>query len=125
MRTYYDKRSIARLFLKRIGLAGLFLLVIIAILGVWNAYQKERESAGLRAEAEGQHADLVARATQMQDNLARLNTDRGKEEALRTQYAMAEKGEKLIVIVDPSTTTPIHATSTSAGDWFRKTFWPW
>ena len=120
-----NQRSRAvKIFLRRLGLLGLLVLVIAAGSGVWQVYGKERESAALRAQAESQQADLAARKAELQSDLSKLQTDRGKEEILRTQYALAEKGEGLIVIVDPSTTTR-PATTTSVFESIRKFFWPW
>lgn len=78
----------------------LAVLVLAAASGLWSAYQKERESAALRHEAEVQLADLTERGDQLKAKLSRLETDRGKEEALRERYEMGKEGENLIVIVD-------------------------
>lgn len=112
-----------RLFGRRLMLLGLAILVVAAASGVWSAYHKEKESAALRAQAEGQLADLSARQAQLDADIAKLETDRGKEEVLRDQYALAAKGERLIVIVN-STTTEVQATSSPFAQWLHNAF-PW
>ncbi len=119
-----QRQSAVRLFLRRLRLFGLLVLVVIAASGAWGVYRKERESATRRAEAERERTDLLERQSQLEGDLARLKTDRGLEETLREQYALAERGEKLIVIVDPPAPTPSKATST-VREWLRKTFWWW
>jgi cell division protein FtsB len=104
-------------------LVGLFVLVVAAGSGVWSAYHKQQESAALRAQAENQLADLSERQMQLNADIAKLETDRGKEEVLRDQYALAAQGEGLIVIVD-STTTEVQATSSAFAEWLHNTF-PW
>ena len=47
------------------------------------------------------------------------------EEALREQYALAEKGEQLIVIVEPAVSVPAEATSSPVMRWFQKMFLWW
>jgi cell division protein FtsB len=112
-----------RLFWRRLLLLGLFVLVVASALGVWSAYGKEQESAQLRHDAEAQLQDLTTRQAQLQTDIGKLQTDRGKEEVLREQYALAGKGEGLIVIVDPTPTEPV-ATSSAFAQWLHKTF-PW
>src|SRR3989338_9754975 len=121
MRSYEERLNPARLLLRRLGLLALIALMGAALGGVWNVYQKERESAGLRAQAESERADLLERETRLKNDIAELNTDRGMEEALREQYALAEEGEQLIVIVEPTASVPVEATSSIMG-WFQKMF---
>jgi cell division protein FtsB len=124
MRSYEQRRNPARLFLRRLGLLALLALALVALGGVWNVYQKERESAGLRMQAESERADLAERELRLKDDIAELKTDRGMEEALREQYALAEKGEHLIVIVEPTAPAPVEATSTFR-TWFESIFQWW
>ena len=119
-----QQRDPARLLLKRISLLVLLTVVIFAAGGVWGVYKKERESATLRAQAENERADLLAREARLKEDIGKLHTDRGMEEALREQYALAGQGEDLIVIVEPETPEP-QATSTSVIKWFQRLFSWW
>lgn len=104
-----------RVLWSRLRLVALAVLVVLAASGAWNAYHKERESAVLRAQAQARLADLSARKEQLDRDIAMLRSDRGKEAALREQYALAAEGEGMIVIVDPtapSSTASDSATST-------------
>ena len=124
MERFVQRRDPLRLLGKRLLLVLLFLLVIVAISGVWKAYHKQQESALLRKEAEVQLADLAKRKAQLETDIAKLNTPRGMEDALREQYRLAKSGENLIVIVDPSAPAPIQATS-SMMDWLKNPFTWW
>ena len=106
------RRHIVRLLWRRLGTTALFVLVVVAISGVWSVYQKERESFQLRSEAESQYNMLSQQRVQLQGDIANLETDRGKEAALRQQYAVGKKGEGLIVIVDQRPDAPRQASST-------------
>lgn len=112
-----------RLFGRRLILGALLILVISAIWGVWSAYQKEQESRMLRTQAEVQRSDFTQRQTQLNSDIANLQTDRGKEGVLREQYALGAIGEGLIVIVDPPTPEPVVPTS-PVMEWLHKVF-PW
>ena len=113
-----------RLLWRRLGTTALFVLVVVAISGVWSVYQKERESFQLRSEAESQYNMLSQQRVQLQGDIANLETDRGKEAALRQQYAVGKKGEGLIVIVDQRPDAPRQASSTIM-QWVHKflPFW--
>lgn len=113
-----------RLLWRRLGIAALLFLVLVAASGVWSVYQKERESLQLRSEAENQYNTLSQQQTQLQSDIASLETDRGKEAALRQQYAVGKKGEGLIIIVDPKAEQPKQASSTIL-QWVHKflPFW--
>jgi len=111
-----------RLFGKRLVIVGLAVLAVVASWGVWGAYTKERESAALRTQAELRLADLQARQTQLKADILNLQTDRGMEEALREQYALAGKGERMIVIVEPPKSEPVQATSTML-ERIKKALW--
>jgi cell division protein FtsB len=113
-----------RLLGRRLLLGALFILVVIAAFGVWNVYEKERESAALKEQAQSQLSDLAHRQTQLNSDIATLQTGRGKEAALRQEYALAAKGEGLIIIIDPASGTPVQATSSAFVQWLHKTF-PW
>ncbi|MBI4093334.1 hypothetical protein HY417_00055 [Candidatus Kaiserbacteria bacterium] len=118
-----NQRQVAvRLLLKRLSLLLLFSVVLFAISGVWSVYKKERETAKRRGEAEVELSELTARRQKLQGDIDTLETDRGLEETLRAQYGLAVEGEGLIVIVDPPSSEPVHATSTFR-DWFRAVFW--
>jgi cell division protein FtsB len=124
MATIRQKRDPVRLFWRRLLILGLFILVVAAGSGVWSAYQKERESAGLRAQAESQLSDLTKQQSQLDADITTLQTARGKEAVLRQQYALAAQGEGMIVIVDPATATAPSATSSAFATWLHNTF-PW
>ena len=90
-----------RLFARRLGMVVLGGLVVFGVSAVWSVYGKEAESRILRAQAETELADLRQQEAQLNGNITKLKTARGKEEALREHYEMGRKGESLIIIVEP------------------------
>jgi hypothetical protein len=105
------RNEVIKLFGRRLLLVAVFLIAIALFSAVWDIARKARESAALKQQAELQLADLEARAGQLSSDIESLKTDRGKEEALRQQYALASKGEHMIVIVDPEPVSTIVASS--------------
>lgn len=95
-----------RLLWRRLGLLALLALVVLVGGGVWSAWQKDKASAALNQQSQAALADLTAQESQLQGNITELQSERGKEAALRDQYAVGKQGEDMIVIVDSSTTPP-------------------
>lgn len=100
-----------RLLWRRLALLVLIVLIFYAVWAVWGVFWKARESASMRAQAESQLGDLEARKARLTIAIANLETDRGREEVLREQYAVGKEGEGMIQIIDPDpppqpTTTP-------------------
>ena len=124
MTTIRPKNDPVRLFWRRLLILGLLILVIAAIMSVWSAYHKELESADLRAQTQAQLNDLETQQDELNGAISSLQTERGMEAALRQQYALAAKGEQMIVIVDPATSAPAEATSSPFAQWLHNTF-PW
>lgn len=113
-----------RLLWRRLLSIGLLVLALLASSGVWSAYKKERDSRALRMQAEGRLSDLSERERELNADIAKLETNRGKEEVLREQYELAAKDEGLIIIVDQrqeESASPPPSLST----WFRNTFMWW
>lgn len=110
------------LFGRRIVAFLLLLLVALALWSVIGVYKKDRESAALKRQNQIRLADLERREEQLNVDIANLQTARGKEEALRKQYALAARGEKMIIIVEPPAPPPPQAATSSVfetiGKWF-------
>jgi cell division protein FtsB len=106
MATIRTRTDPARLLLRRLLLLILFGLVIFGIWSVWGSWRKEQESAELKQESQAALADLTAQDTQLQANISSLQSERGREAALRQDYSVGKQGENMIIIVDPATTTP-------------------
>ena len=109
------RNEVMKLFGRRLLLLGVFLVVLALSSGVWNIAGKATESAALKRQAQAQLNELKGREGQLTSDIEKLKTDRGKEEALRQQYALAAKGEHMIVIVDPEPAPVIVASSTVIG----------
>src|SRR3989344_3977710 len=116
-----QRNEVLRLFGRRALPLVLILLVGGALFSVLGVYKKERDSAALKWQNQVRLADLEKRQEQLKADIADLKTARGIEEELRKQYALAALGEKMIIIVEPPTSAPVHATSSvfdTIGEWF-------
>jgi len=126
MDVFSQRTDPVRLFWRRVLMLVLAMLVLVGVSGVWRIYQRERESAALSRESAMYLADLSQREADLRADIADLNTERGKEAALRHQYRMGKQGEGLIIIVDPAAPATTSATSTSSwGSWIKWLFPRW
>ena len=123
MKTVQPRNDPMKIFWRRVRLAGLIVVVLIASGGVWDIYKKESESLSLRKQAETSLAELSQHQTQLQTNIHNLESDRGKEGAIRDQYQMGKSGEGMIIIVDRPVPKPLEPTSTDKG--FLHKVMPW
>ena len=114
-----------RLLVQRLLMGVLLVIFIAGSFGVRNVYQKQQESVRLKNEASMRLAALQAREDILNNDIATLGTDRGKEAALRSQYALGKQGEEMVVIVDGPSPVNLVATSTSFKGWFKKAFSWW
>jgi len=85
MATLRERRDPVRIFARRLMLLGLFLLVVLAMSGVWGIYRKDQESLVLKEQAMAQLADLSSQESQLTASIGELETERGKEAALRQE----------------------------------------
>lgn len=112
-----------RLLWRRLGLLVLLGLVCFAGWSVWGAWHKDQTSAALDQESQAALATLSVQQTQLQQNIAELQSARGKEAALRQEYAVGEQGEGMIIIVNSTSTPP--PPPPSFFDKLKSAFWWW
>ena len=94
----------------------LALLVGLLARSTLRVYRNEELARAKRNEAVLAEQALLSQKAALEERLARLNTPRGVEEAIRTKFQMARPGEELLVIVDERSTT----TATSTPSWWKR-----
>lgn len=104
----------------RKGLTIGVLLLISAWLTslIWGLIGKAHIAMSQERQARTEYEALETRKTELQANLTALDTDRGKDAAIRTAFGVARPGEEVIVVVPP----PPAATTTSSW-WDRFVGW--
>lgn len=91
-------------------LIGVLLLVMFWLASsIVNLFGKVRVAVSEAREAQWQSETLKERKEMLEQNLAALATDRGRDSAIRTAFGVARSGEEVIVVVPPppaATITP-------------------
>lgn len=97
-------------------IVGVLLLVAVWLLSlIWGLAGKAQIAVTEANDARGQYEMLEKRKAMLQANIAALETDRGRDAAIRTAFGVARAGEEVIVVVPPSP-----ATSTAPLSWWQK-----
>ena len=78
------------------------LIVAIVFLGnaTWNVYRTHAEARIRELRAKEELAALVLREETLREDIARLNTEEGREAEMRERFGVGRAGEKLIVITE-------------------------
>lgn len=74
---------------------------------IWGLAGKAHIAFSQANEAERQYESLEARKSALAANIAALETERGKDAAIRTAFGVARQGEEVIVVVPSATTTEV------------------
>jgi len=82
-------------------------MVFVALLGrsVFRVYLKWDRSRAEVLEARARYDKEVKRQSSLQADVARLKTERGYDEEVRSTFPLAKPGEGVIIIVDKGATS--------------------
>ena len=105
MREFQDKKRVRKFLYSKGVVAVLAVFVLILAHATWGVYQKEQESQTAAAASESELGKLQDRQAVLQSEIARLKTDEGVEEEIRSKFSVAKPGEDLIIIVNPDDAT--------------------
>ena len=87
-------------------LVSILLLVAFWLISlIWGLIGKAHIAIREAQEVEYQYRMLEERKSTLQANLEALETERGKDAAIRTAFGVARPGEEVIVVVPPTATT--------------------
>ncbi|HEY4504186.1 MAG TPA: hypothetical protein VJI73_00250 [Candidatus Paceibacterota bacterium] len=99
-----DKRSIIYHGWRRVlyswpVLIILFILIVLMIKSTWRVYVNWDLSKDLAREANLEYLANQERTARIEEEVARLKTERGLEEELRRSFPIAKPGEEVVVIL--------------------------
>jgi cell division protein FtsB len=85
---------------------------------IWGIFQKEERARADVHDTKAQLASLEAREGTLKQDLADLDTPRGKEAVLRETRGVARQGEEVIIVVPSGGAT----SSPPVKSWWQKLF---
>ena len=98
---FYEKRKMRNVLYSKPVLVLLGVVVLLFIYSVWGAYQKETETKEKWKAREEVLTELEGRESELEEEIDRLNTEKGIEAEIRSKFEVAKEGEEVIVIVEP------------------------
>jgi cell division protein FtsB len=110
------KRNNYRFWHSPIALIILFLILVIFGYKIIDLIQKNKETAHTKELILEKIDALQKKESSLMNDIARLETEEGKEEIIRSKYQVTKEGEKMLTIVD-SNNVRIKDEKVSHGFW--------
>jgi len=122
MRSFQQKRGFRNILQSKPVLALLGILVLVFASGVIGFMGKMQVTIENRKIAENKLAELEKEKIKLSSDIAKLKTDSGVEESIRSKFGLAKEGESEIIIVEDKT-TPEPVKEDSGGFFSSLMFW--
>jgi len=100
MEDFKKKRTFKRRLYSKLVLIVLLIIFIFVLRGAWDIYKKATSSQEKLRVAQETHVTLETKKASIEEQIARLETETGIEEEIRSKFDVVRDGEHIIVIVD-------------------------
>lgn len=100
MRELQKKQKIRRMLYSYPSLIIVFIIAVLLARGAIGIIAKEQESARMLANLEEKAASLASREQELEEGVARLQTEDGVRDEIRERFSVIEEGEHVAIIVD-------------------------
>ncbi len=100
MLDFQQKRTIRRAMYSRVTIITMLVFVLILIKSTYGIYQKEQLSADTFNATQKQYNGLKNQETMLNSEIAKLKTNEGIEEEIRSKFDVAKPGETVVVVLD-------------------------
>lgn len=100
MREYQNKKVQKKRLYSPVALSVLAFLLISFILGIVKIYPRSREALRLNAEAKDEKQKIEERKKGLEEEVKKLQTVTGEEEAIRKKFSVKKPGEEILVILE-------------------------
>ena len=94
------------------------LVFFLLLTSVINLFEKYRGLKAERAELYKEQAAIARKKDSLKTTNAYLETDEGREQALREKYNLVKPGEGIIVITTPPPEKPVLEERSRVGRWW-------
>ncbi len=103
---------------------GLYLALLVLvgawlIFNIWGLADKALVAVSHAGELKAEYELIESRRALLEASVSALQTDRGKDAAIRTAFGVARPGEEVIVVVPTATSSP----KPEPGWWEKFVWW--
>ncbi len=124
MLDFRERSKMRRIVYAKPTILVLALLTIITARSAFGMYQKSKEATSKRDKATTELQVLKTRQAELDQDIARLGSERGQEEEIRDRFMVAKEGENVIIVADPEGTKTTHTVTVNEdeddGSFFNK-----
>jgi cell division protein FtsB len=97
----------------------LFLIILTLLFnGTLDIFKKERQSAQILNSLVEEYDTLSERKIEIEEDIARLDTDEGIREEIRAKFSVSAEDEQTVTILNPKDTEEMSATTSLR--WYRR-----
>lgn len=100
MVNFYQRRKLKKYLYSPLTIVPLALIAFLLGSSVLSVYTKEQETRLKRDKQARELEALETRASALEAEIERLETERGREAEIRSKFEVAREGEQVIVIVE-------------------------
>ena len=119
MREYQDRNRRKKLIYSPAVLVGFFIILFFLLISLWGIFKKSQEALRLRKENMQEKEEILSRKVSLEEEVDRLASDAGKEEAIRKRFSVKKPGEEVLVIL-PSKDKNDDSSNDSKSNFFVK-----
>lgn len=116
MLDFQQKRQIRKVIYSRVTIFVLFIIVVFLGRSVYDIYTREQLSKSNYLSVKKEYDGLQSREAMLNSEIARLNTNNGTEEEIRSRFSVAKPGEVVVTVID-ATSSLNTATVGDSGFW--------
>ncbi|HEY4505440.1 MAG TPA: septum formation initiator family protein [Candidatus Paceibacterota bacterium] len=125
MLDFQQKRKVRSFMYHKVTLVVLGLLVLVLARSTWVVFEKKRDSENTKNLSLQNVLELEARDSELQSKIAKLETDSGIEEEIRSKFSVVKSGEKMVIVVE-NPDSSVSTTTSRLGFWTRlSAFFGW
>jgi cell division protein FtsB len=111
MLDFRERSKMRRIVYAKPTILVLALLTLITARSAFGMYQKSKEAIAKRDKATAELQALKSRQEELDQDIARLGSERGQEEEIRDRFMVAKEGENVIIVADPEGTKTRHTVT--------------
>lgn len=122
MREFQQKKIVRTVLYSKVTIVVLALVCLILLRSIVELNQKREKVAEERDKIHEEQSSLEQKVANAEARLSFVQTDRGKENYIRTTYPVVKDGEGVIVVYTAST-SPVAEVKKDIGMWNRSVEW--
>ena len=120
MAEFEERKKFWHIFYSPLVFIILLVVFVLMVRAIWKVSGHERVSTQDRERVENELATVREREAVLKNQVGALETPKGVDDEIRSQFNVTKVGEKVAVIVNSVDTTSATTTSATEKSWWQK-----